>query len=53
MRHLLRDCQAATSIEYAFIAAVVILVMLGGLAMVGNSSTGLWGNVSSKAAQHL
>ncbi len=43
-----RDRRGATSVEYAMILAVVVLVMLVTLSKVADVTIGLWGNVSDK-----
>jgi len=53
MRRLLSDQQGATIIEYAFIIAVIVLVMLAGLSKLGDGSTGLWGQVKTKASNAM
>ena len=37
LKSFLRDEDGATAIEYAFIAAVVSIVVIGGLTLVGQS----------------
>ncbi len=53
MRHFLTNQKGATSIEYAFIIGVVVLVMLSGLVLLGKSSTGQFQNVSDAAQKNM
>ena len=48
LRTVLRDKRAATTIEYGLIISLVVIVMVGALAEVGNVTQGLWDNVNSK-----
>ena len=51
MRHLLeisRDERGATAVEYGLILALIFLAMVVGVVAVGNSTSGLWTNVSSQ-----
>ncbi len=48
MRRLIKTQKGATAVEYGLIAALVILTMMAALINVANSTTGMWGNVSTK-----
>lgn len=45
---LLRNRKAATSVEYGFILALIVLAIMASLSTVGNVTTGMWNNVSEK-----
>ena len=46
MRQILADKKGATAIEYGLIAALIVVVMIGGLGYLGNKTTEMWNNVS-------
>ncbi len=48
MRRLIKTQKGGTAVEYGLIAALVILTMMAALINVANSTTGMWGNVSTK-----
>jgi pilus assembly protein Flp/PilA len=49
MRHLLQrlghDQSGATSIEYGLIASLIFVVIVGSIAALGNSNTGLYARI--------
>jgi pilus assembly protein Flp/PilA len=45
---LLRCQRAATAVEYGFILALIVLVMIAALTELASSTTGVWNNVSNK-----
>ena len=45
---LWHDRRAATAVEYGFILAVVVLVMLVALHNLADTTTGLWNNMADK-----
>lgn len=45
---LLRCSRGATAVEYGFILALIVLVMIGALTELAGSTTGMWNNVSNK-----
>lgn len=45
-----RDRRGATAIEYGLILAFVFIVMIVGLTALANTTTDMWGNVSTKVA---
>ena len=47
MKRFLRDEAGATAIEYALIAAIVSIVIVGGATMIGTSLRGSYDQVSS------
>lgn len=47
MRALRLDQRGATAIEYALIAALIILAMMGGLSALGGGSAGMWTRLSN------
>jgi len=53
MRRSHTDQRGATTIEYAFIIAVVILVMLVGLRQLGDKSTSQINNVATQVKNHM
>ncbi|MBX3594547.1 Flp family type IVb pilin [Sphingomonas sp.] len=52
MRSLLvrlgRCRRAATSVEYGFILALIVLAMIGALTELAGGTTGMWNNVSQQ-----
>lgn len=48
MKRFLRDDRGATAIEYGLICALIILVLVAGLASLGNESTGLFGTTKEE-----
>jgi len=51
VRELLRmlkvDRRGATAIEYALIAALIVIAMIAGMKALGGGLTSLWGNVDT------
>lgn len=47
-----KDQSGATVIEYAFICAVIVLVMLTSLVVVSNESTAIWRNTSKSVQKY-
>ncbi|MDQ3478642.1 MAG: Flp family type IVb pilin [Pseudomonadota bacterium] len=45
---LLADRRGATAIEYALIAALIVIAMIGGLAALGGGTGGMWTELSAK-----
>ena len=43
-----RDAQGATTIEYGFILALVVLALMVALTSFAHTSVDIWGNVSNK-----
>ncbi|MEO6255865.1 MAG: Flp family type IVb pilin [Sphingomicrobium sp.] len=50
-RKLLADSSGATAIEYALIAALIVIALIGGLSSLGGGAGGMWtdlaGNVQN------
>jgi pilus assembly protein Flp/PilA len=47
-RKLLDDRRAATAVEYGFILALVTLALIVGVTSLGNTTAGVWSNISTK-----
>ena len=47
---LARDTRGATAIEYALIASLIVLAMVGGFSLLGGGSSGMWTRVSDNVA---
>lgn len=47
------DRSGATAIEYAVILAVVVLIMLGGLVLLGNSTSESFQNLADTAEENM
>jgi pilus assembly protein Flp/PilA len=45
---LCRDRKAATAVEYGFILALIVIAIMLALIELGNTTTSLWSNVSTK-----
>ncbi|MCA1198879.1 Flp family type IVb pilin [Sphingomonas sp. R647] len=48
LTRLSRCTRGATAVEYGFILALIVLVMIGALTELAGSTTGMWNNVSNK-----
>ena len=48
LRTLGRDTRAATAIEYGLIVSLVVIAMFAALQGVGNTTVGIWNNISTK-----
>lgn len=46
-----RDARGATAIEYGLIAALIVIALMAGLVALGESTAGLWGDISDKVAK--
>ena len=44
-----RDTQGATTIEYALICGMIVIVIVGAIRGLGSENGGLWRDMSSKA----
>ncbi len=53
MRHFLSNQRGATAIEYALIAAVIILVMLGGLVLLGERNAEKYNELATTVEQKM
>ncbi|MFC3174720.1 Flp family type IVb pilin [Novosphingobium bradum] len=47
IRQLLRDCRAATAVEYGLIAALVVVTIMFTVQGVANETNAMWSNVGS------
>lgn len=47
LRMLKVDRRGATAIEYALIAALIVIAMIAGMKALGGGLTSLWGNVDT------
>ena len=50
LRRLLAEQRGATAIEYGLIAALIVISMMGGLAMLGGGTGGMWSDLSNTLA---
>ena len=48
LRTLRASERGATAIEYGLIAALIVVVMIGGLKTLGGGAGGMWGKVSNQ-----
>ncbi len=48
IRRLLQDERGATAVEYALIAALVVISMVAALNNVASTTTNMWNNVSNE-----
>ena len=47
----LRDSRGATTVEYAFILAMIVLAIMAALVALADATNGMWGNVNTKVQQ--
>jgi pilus assembly protein Flp/PilA len=50
---VLRDIRGTSSVEYAMILGVIVLVIMATLQGVATQTTGMWNNVSTKSANAI
>ncbi len=50
---LMRSTRAATAVEYGLILALIFLAGVSAIGGVANSTTRMWGNVSSAATNAM
>ena len=50
---LMRSTRAATAVEYGLILALVFLAALASVGNVANSTTNMWGDVSTAAETNM
>lgn len=50
---VLRDTKGTSSVEYALILGVVVLVVLATIQGLANQTIGMWENVSTKSANAI
>ena len=53
LRTLRADKRGATAIEYGLIAALIVVVMIGGLKSLGGGAGGMWTKVSDIANNNM
>lgn len=53
LRIIGRDNRGATAIEYGLIAALIVLLMMGGLSKLGGGANGMWGKVSNEVTNSM
>ncbi len=51
-RILWRDRRGGTAIEYGFILAMVVIVLIASLKMLGGVTTAMWTDVNDKVTQN-
>jgi len=54
MKRLLRalaDAQGVTAVEYAVMLGLIVLVLLGSVALVGQQSNGMWTSIQTNLNQ--
>jgi len=44
---ILRDEEAATTVEYSVMLALILMAVIGAIGMVGSQSGGMWGGIES------
>ena len=47
---IVRDERGATAIEYGLIVSLIIIAMVGALNTLGDSTTGMWNDVSNEVS---
>ena len=53
LRNLRSEDRGATAIEYGLIAALIVVVMIGGLKSLGGGAGGMWTKVSDIANNNM
>ena len=53
LRELTRDRRGATAVEYALIAALIVVVMIGGLRTLGGGMNGMWGKLDTEVGTKM
>jgi pilus assembly protein Flp/PilA len=51
LRAFVRADRGATAVEYGLILALIVLAMVGAIGMFGNTTSGMWNNVSQQVRQ--
>ena len=49
---IVRDERGATAIEYGLIVSLIVIAMVGALAVVADTTTGMWNNVSNNVSSN-
>lgn len=47
---ILHDERGATAVEYGLIVSLIVISMVGALAVLGNSTTTMWNDVSNEVS---
>ena len=47
LRKLRADRRGATAVEYGLIVALIVVAMLGGLSLLGGSTSGMWAKINN------
>ncbi|RED15922.1 Flp family type IVb pilin [Parasphingopyxis lamellibrachiae] len=50
IRNILHDERGATAVEYGLIVSLIVISMVGALAVLGNSTTTMWNDVSNEVS---
>ncbi|MGJ8537372.1 MAG: Flp family type IVb pilin [Parasphingopyxis sp.] len=50
VRNILHDERGATAVEYGLIVSLIVISMVGALAVLGNSTTTMWNDVSNEVS---
>jgi pilus assembly protein Flp/PilA len=53
MKRLFHNQEGATAIEYALIAALVVLACVAAFTSFGDSSNGMWGKINNEVSSKL
>lgn len=53
LRKFLTCTKGATAIEYGLICGLIFLAIIGGMAVLGNESTGLFGTTNTAVAKAM
>jgi pilus assembly protein Flp/PilA len=53
LKKFIRENNGATAIEYALLAALIFVVVIGGINALGGKTSGLYNNVSSNVSAVL
>lgn len=48
LRRMIADRRAATAVEYGLIVALIVLAIIASLVALGETTIGIWDNVSTK-----
>ncbi len=53
IRALYADRRGATAIEYALIASLIVIGMMGGLSLLGGGTDGMWTYISTEIEENM
>ncbi len=48
IQRLAGDRKGGTAIEYALIAAIIVVTLIASFIQLANTTTGIWGNINTK-----